>query len=79
MKITVDYGYDVHSIEVSDSEWEKIRSGKALTLTGQGFYVEGELEEDIWFFNEDAKGSVRVNAEDSREIFVGTVEDLSCD
>ena len=76
MKIAVDYGYDIHSVEISDSEWSKIQAGQKITITGQGFAVEGEWEEDYWSFNYGEKGSLSVESGDSRQIYEGSIGDL---
>ncbi|MGJ4913304.1 hypothetical protein ACQR10_06260 [Bradyrhizobium sp. HKCCYLRH2060] len=51
--ITISYGYDVHSIEVDEVTYAAIKSGKKVTLAGQGFvHEEDGPVVDHWIFNE---------------------------
>ena len=76
MKIRVDYGYDSHSLEITDADWSSIQSGEPLTITGPGFFVEGELDQDFWAFNEGGKGSLNVACDSGRQIYGGSISDL---
>ena len=49
--LTVDYGYDIHSVEASRDDWERALAGERISFGGQGFYVEGVREDDYWSFN----------------------------
>ena len=53
MRILINYGYDIHSLEISDLEWQAIQSGKHVGIEGQGFWVEGEYDQDYWSFNSE--------------------------
>lgn len=77
--ISIDYGYDIHSLEISDSEWQLIQSGKQLEIEGQGFWVEGEFDQDYWCFNSETSGTLGVSCESGREIFTGSISDLMVD
>ena len=35
-KITVNYGYDIHSVTVSRKVMDQINSGEAVSVRGQG-------------------------------------------
>jgi hypothetical protein len=51
-KITIDYGYDIHSIKVSESVHDRIKKGEIVEIEGQGFSHEAEGEcVDHWVFN----------------------------
>ena len=78
MKILIDYGYDIHSLEISDLDWQAIQSGKHLNMQGQGFWVEGEYDQDYWSFNAE-KGSLGINCESGRDVFTGSISDLMVD
>ncbi|WP_426611836.1 hypothetical protein [Bradyrhizobium sp. McL0616] len=53
VRVTIDYGYDIHSIEISDVTYAAIKSGQKVTLEGQGFVHEEEGEVlDHWVFND---------------------------
>ena len=73
IEITVDYGYDIHSIEISDEELKDIQLGKKLEIEGQGFPVEGEMENDWWKFNTVEEGSIEVCGEGGRQIYLGNL------
>jgi hypothetical protein len=77
VRITVNYGYDIHSLEVPASTWLQIQCGEAVTVQGQGFSVEGEFSQDEWAFNVRERGSLQVTAEGARDIFDGVLADIS--
>ena len=73
IKITIIYGYDIHSLELSSSDYEKIKDGETLDIEGQGFSIEGEVVQDTWHFN---ARNIKVDCENGFEIFHGTIEDI---
>ena len=75
--LTVNYGYDIHSVAVSRDEWERALRGEQVSFSGQGFYVEGVREDDYWRFNDPSPGDLEVGGEDGRQIFVGSLSDIS--
>ena len=77
VSLTVNYGYDIHSIEVPVSTWLQIQDGEAVSLQGQGFSVEGEFSQDAWAFNVRGRGSLQVTAEGAFDIFDGAVSDIT--
>ncbi len=51
-KIYADYGYDVHSVEVDEVTFARIKSGGDVSLEGQGFMYDDEgWVQDHWSFN----------------------------
>jgi hypothetical protein len=53
VKVTIDYGYDNHSIEVSDVTYAAVKSGQKVAVEGQGFVHEEDGEVlDHWVFND---------------------------
>ena len=74
-RITVDYGYDLHSLVLSFRTFRRIQAGAVLTLRGQGFFVEGVKEADSWSFNATSPGSIRVETDEGREVFDGSFGD----
>lgn len=70
-KITVDYGYDLHSIIVSSNQIDNIRNAESLTIQGQGFYIEGDMERDYWFFHRARPNSLEVETEGGHQVFDG--------
>ncbi len=73
IKITISYGYDIHTLELSSSYYEKIKDGETLDIEGQGFSIEGEVVQDTWHFN---ARNIKIDCENGFEIFHGTVEDI---
>lgn len=71
--LTVDYGYDTHSIDISIDLFKKIKSGLSIELKGAGFHIEGEITQDFWKFND---GSVHVLCDNGFEIFSGSIDDI---
>ena len=59
VKITISFGYDTHSINISEAQYERIKAGKRVRIRGQGFMHEEEGHVlDHWAFNE-TPGSIR--------------------
>lgn len=74
-RISVDYGYDIHSVQVSLRMLRRIQAGAVLALRGQGFLVEGVREQDRWVFNDGAVGRLVVITDEGREIYDGQITD----
>lgn len=70
--LTVNYGYDTHSIDISTDVFLKIQSGFDIELKGKGFSIEGDLTQDYWNFT---NRSVHVYCENGFEIFIGSLDD----
>ena len=53
IRVTIDFGYDIHHINVDDLTYRQIKSGKKVEVDGQGFTHEedGHLV-DHWKFND---------------------------
>lgn len=52
IKISISYGYDIHSLILDENEHTLILQGAYLELDGQGFVHEEEgLITDHWVFN----------------------------
>lgn len=71
IRVTVDYGYDLHEISIPEAIFAQTRAGIPVTLQGQGFPVEGVMEQDEWTFNHGALGAVRVMTDSGRDVFEG--------
>jgi hypothetical protein len=48
--VSVEWGYEVHSITVSPSDWDLIKAGKEICIDGKGYWYEGEFFSDYWHF-----------------------------
>lgn len=73
--MTVDYGYDLHYIKISLTNWKRIQAGEPFELEGQHFNAEGEHEQDYWRFNYGQPGSLHVYTEAERDIYKGNISD----
>ena len=77
VKVTINYGYDIHSIVMSQLSWDRIAKGEAVTMKGQGFFIEGVESQDVWTFNSPEAGALSVDAEDGHQIFIGHMSAVS--
>ena len=64
VKVTINYGYDIHSIVMSRRSSDRIAKDEAVTMKGQGFSIEGVESQDVWTFNSPEAGALSVDAED---------------
>jgi hypothetical protein len=71
----VDFGYDVHAISISEATLAQIQAGLPVIVQGQGFPVEGFMEQDEWAFNQGTVGAVHVSTDTGREVFEGNLGD----
>lgn len=73
--ITVSWGYEPHSITLTQRNWSEILSGKPLRIRGTGYHYEGEFFWDYWHFGGGREGSLRVDyGEDGATGFDGTLD-----
>jgi hypothetical protein len=73
VQITISYGYDIHSLVLSKTDFEKISAGETMDVIGQGFSIEGEITQDIWAFK---NRRLHITCENGFDIFQGTVDDI---
>lgn len=74
-RVVVDYGYDLHTLVLPRLTLAKIQAGEPMVVEGQGFPVEGELEQDHWTFNYGALGALHISTDTGREVFEGNLGD----
>jgi len=72
-RITISYGYDIHSLVLSTSDFEKIKGGASMNIEGQGFSIEGEVSQDTWSFKNKA---ISVTCENGFDVFQGALDDI---
>jgi len=72
-RITISYGYDIHSLVLSTSDFEKIKGGASMNIEGQGFSIEGDVSQDIWSFKNK---QISVTCENGFDVFQGTLADI---
>ena len=74
--ISVEWGYESHSITLTPRNWAKVKSGKSLSIRGEGYYYEGEHFWDYWTFGGGLDGSLDVYyGEDGGHGFSGKLSD----
>lgn len=73
LKVTISYGYDIHSLILPANEYEEILNGGTISIEGQGFSIEGELTQDVWFFKNKL---ISVTCNNGFEVFQGSVDDI---
>lgn len=69
--LTIDYGYDIHSLRMSKRSYERISAGEPTTIRGQGFRWEGTTDRDLWIFNREQAGALYVTTASGGDIFIG--------
>ena len=73
IRIAICYGYDKHSLELLASDFERIKKGESLEITGQGFSIEGEITQDTWLFK---NGNISIDCENGFEVFKGSLDNI---
>jgi hypothetical protein len=58
--ITVEWGYDLHSITLAPNNWTRVKSGESLSIRGKGYWYDGEFFWDRWSFGGGLGGSLEV-------------------
>lgn len=72
-RITISYGYDIHSLVLSEADFEKIKAGETMDVIGQGFSIEGEIAQDIWAFKNKR---LLIRCENGFDVYEGTIDDI---
>jgi len=75
--LSVEWGYDTHSVTIGPRNWQKIQAGKAWGARGETYYYEGERFSCYWDFNGRGEpGSLIVSyGNDGGEGYCGDWED----
>jgi hypothetical protein len=71
VRITIDYGYDIHSMVIPFTDLLKASAGECFTVYGQGFMAESENEVDIWEFNSPNFSVISVSTDSARDVYDG--------
>jgi hypothetical protein len=74
-KISVEWGYEIHSIVLIPRNWTKVKARKPLTIRRKGYDYEGQFFWDYWVFGGGLDGSLEVCYSDL--ITFGFTGDLS--
>jgi hypothetical protein len=75
--LTVEWGYELHSITLTARNWRRIKAGRPLRIRGKGYYYEGEFFWDYWTFNKASTGSLLVEYGDGGVGFDGDLDDAT--
>ncbi len=59
--ISVEWGYELHSIKLSARDWALVKSGEGLSKRGKGYYYEAQFFWDYWNFGGGLSGSLYVD------------------
>jgi hypothetical protein len=74
--ITVEWGYELHSLPLTPRNWSRIKRGRPLTIRGKGYYYDAEFFWDYWSFGGGLDGSLRVEYGDDAGVgFEGSLSD----
>jgi hypothetical protein len=74
--ITVEWGYETHSVTLTERNWKRIKSGKECSLRGDGYHADGEFFWDYWVFGGGIDGELIVlYGDDGGEGFRGKLGD----
>jgi len=69
--VTVEWGYDNHSIVLTDKEWTHISEGIPLMKVGGGYVYEGESYQDYWTFTGGASGNILIEYGEGEDRAIG--------
>ena len=74
--ITVEWGYEFHSITLTARNWTAIKAGKPHRQRGKGFHCEGRFFWDYWSFEGGLSGALEVGyGNDGAQGFIGRLAD----
>jgi hypothetical protein len=82
-RITVEWGYERHTIVLTARNWSKVKRSHRFRIRGKGYYYEGEFFWDYWGFAGGSDGDLVVEyGNDGGTGFVGklreaTIEELA--
>jgi len=74
--ITVEWGYESHSITLTARNWAAVKAGKPHRQRGKGYHCEGQFFWDYWSFEGGMSGALEVGyGTDGAEGFTGRLAD----
>ena len=74
--ITVEWGYEPHSITLTARNWAAVQAGKPHRQRGKGYRYEGQFFWDYWSFEGGLGGALEVGyGNDGAEGFAGRLAD----
>jgi hypothetical protein len=70
IRVTINYGYDIHHIDLDEKTYAAIKDGQKIELVGQGFVHEEDGEvADYWFFNRGESGEIYFSLDNGAEFY----------
>ena len=60
VRITVDWGYESHSLELIKKDWDAIQAGEEVSFDGETYGYDGKYFDCWWCFNSLEKGQLSV-------------------
>lgn len=74
--ITVGWNNEMHSLTLTPSDWETVKSGQSHSRAGDGYYYEGKVFQDFWSFAGGLNGELEVTyGDDGGQGFIGRLSD----
>ncbi len=58
--ISVEWGYELHSLTLTPEQWATILGGEELGVKGAGYWYEGTFFDDYWHFTGGLDGDLIV-------------------
>lgn len=78
VRVTVEWGYEQHSLLLTPQQWSQVVSGSPLSVVGPGYAYEGEFFQDYWSFAGGMQGDLIVTyGHDGGSGFDGKLEDAA--
>lgn len=76
VKVCVEWGYDLHEVNIPTKTWLNILLGKAVSVDTP-YQYEGQQCHATWSFNVKAKNQLRVFIDDGGDGWLGDFDDLT--
>lgn len=74
--VSVEWGYELHSLTLSPGQWASVLAGEALSVVGAGYHYEGQHFQDYWHFGGGLDGDLTVEyGDDGGTGFIGSLDD----
>lgn len=71
--VSVEWGYELHSVDISAKDWQRIQRGERIVLRSDGRY-EGTAFEIRWTFDANRENSLSVSyRDDGATGFIGKI------
>ena len=75
VNVSVEIGYELRTVSLSELEWKKVRTGHSLSKEILDYYEGEEFTYEFHFNSSDYKGNSLVVTYDDADGFIGNIED----